>query len=96
MDADGASFPKISSTDAGTGNFFATFPFSRLLKTSQSLSQQAVCALAVQGSTLNSWNVAVSRTYSSLVVDAQLLCSLLLNHAQRSAAAQLQVLTPYV
>ena len=66
MDADGTSFPKVSSKDAGTSSLFTTFPFSRLLKTSQSLSQQAVCALAVQGSTLNSWNVVVSTAHSVL------------------------------
>ena len=45
---------------APAGGLFQTFPLSRLLKASMQLSKQALCNLAVKGSSLNSWNVVVS------------------------------------
>jgi hypothetical protein len=44
------------------GSLFQTFPISRLLKASMQLSQQALCNLAVKGSSLNKWSLSVSCT----------------------------------
>ena len=49
----------LAAPSPPTADLFSTYPFSRFIRAAMSLSNKAICDLAVKGSSLNDWSVTV-------------------------------------